>query len=418
MKSFDFSIAAISETLACRPLLGIGNYSFWFSALLLATTCLVLPAQAAQRLDIKTLVDEPNTEIYSPIFFPSSSKVAFVKKKHQPDFHEAEAFTDSELRTFRDKSKTDARWGDPEVTLLPDDGTPSIKIDYGWNPEASAKGNRLYYVHQKQPISGKRVLAETQAGNEIYVYDLETKKNREIAAPQSGYFDSPKSHPTEDKITYAICDATNGAYGGSVGVGVYDAAKDSARTILAPAKHFELYDLIGSPIWMGPHIVVSRKTALAKGVWLADSYKFDVLNLSGESPKVIYELKEPVDLVKHEAYIQNSDGKLEVSDNAKTVEIDPENGKVLKESAINTNAEPQGLRSPDNEHEFSNKGKTITIKNCKSGQKLTATISGDIASAVWSPDSKHMLVVMTINTKHRGEEVFDRDRLVRIDLPE
>ncbi|MCW5821342.1 MAG: hypothetical protein KIT34_00980 [Cyanobacteria bacterium TGS_CYA1] len=388
------------------------------STLLLTTTCLVLPAHAAQKLDIKTLVDEPNTEIYSPIFFPSSSKVAFVKKKHEPDFHEAEAFTDSELRTIRDKSKVDPRWGDPEVTLLPGDGTPSIKIDYGWNPEASAKGDRLYYVHQKQPISGKRVLAETQAGNEIYVYDLDKKKSREIAAPQSGYFDSPKSHPTEDKIAYAVCDATNGAYGGSVGVGVYDASKDSARTILAPAKHFELYDLIGSPVWLGPNMVVSRKTALEKGVWLADSYKFDVLNLSGESAKVIYELKEPVDLVKHEAYIQHSDGKLEVSDNAKAVEIDPENGKVLKETALKTNAEPQGMRSPDNVLEFSNIGKIITIKNCMSSHKLAATIPGDIASAVWSPDSKHMLIVMTINKKHRQEEVFDRDRLVKIDLPD
>ncbi|MDX2105563.1 MAG: hypothetical protein SFY67_04090 [Candidatus Melainabacteria bacterium] len=388
------------------------------NTLLLATSCLVLPAHSAQKLDIKTLVDEPNTEIYSPIFLRSSSKVAFVKKKHEPDFHEAEAFTDSELRAFRDRSKTDARWGDPEVTLLTDDGTNSIKIDYGWNPEASAKGDRLYYVHQKQPISGKRVLAETQAGNEIYAYDLITKMNREVAAPQSGYFDSPKSHPTQDKITYAICDATNGAYGGSVGVGVYDAVRNTGRTILAPAKHFELYDLVGSPIWMGPNILVSRKTALGKGVWLADSYKFDVLNLSGETPKVIYELKEPVDLVKHEAYIQNNDGKLEVSDNVKTVQIDPDNGKVLKEIAVKTDTEPQGLRSPDNLFEFSKKGKTITIKNCKSGQKLTATISGDIASAVWSPDSKHMLIVMTINKKHRHEEVFDRDRLVKIDLPD
>lgn len=103
---------------------------------------------------------------------------------------------------------------------------------------------------------------------------------------------------------------------------------------------------------------------------------------------------------------------------SKRVEIDPENGKVLKETAIQEDAEPQGMRSPNDEHEFSSKGKIITIKNCKSGQKLTATIPGEMASAVWSSDSKRMLIVMTINTKHRGEEVFDRDRLVQIDLPE
>lgn len=133
-------------------------------------------------------------------FSPSSSKVAFVKKKHEPSFHEAEAFTNSELRTVRDKSKIDPRWGDPEVTLLPNDGTPSIKIDYGWNPESSAKGDRLYHVHQKQPISGKRVLAQTQSGNEIYVYDLGKKKSREIAALRRDISTLPNLIPQTTKL--------------------------------------------------------------------------------------------------------------------------------------------------------------------------------------------------------------------------
>lgn len=390
-----------------------------FRNLLLATTCfLVLPVQAAQKLEVKTLVDEVNTELYSPVFIPGSAKVAFVKKKHEPDFHEAEAYSDSELQAFRDRSKTDSRWSDPEVTLLPGDGTAAIKIGYGWNPEASTKGDRLYYVHQKQPISGKRVLAETQAGNEIYAYDFATKKNREVAAPQSGYLNLPTAHPTDDMIAYAICDATNGAYGGNVGIGIYDAAKDTGHTALVPAKHFELYDLIGSPIWVGSNLVVARRTPLSKGIWLADSYKFDVLNLAGESPKVIYDRKEPVDLIRRQVHIQYLAGKLEVSDDSKSVEIAPDDGKVLKETDVLPDAELKPLPSPDNNHEFSMDGKKIVIKNCKSGEKLTAPVAGELVSAVWSPDSRRMLMVMTINKKKSGEEVFDRDRLLQIELPE
>lgn len=386
--------------------------------LLAATFLLALPAQAARKLEVKTLVDQANTELYSPVFIPGSAQVAFVKKKHQPDFHEAEAYSESELERFRERSKTDSRWSDPEVTILPADGNAAIKIDYGWNPEASTKGDRLYYVRQKQPISGKRVLAETQAGNEIYAYDFATKKNSEVAAPQSGYLDLPTAHPTEDMIAYAICDATNGAYGGNVGIGVYDATKGSRRTALAPAKHFELYDLIGSPIWVGSNLVVARRTPLSKGVWLADSYKFEVLNLTGEKPKVIYDRKDPVDLVKHQVQLQCLAGKLEISDDSKSVEIAPDDGKVLKETKALPDAELKPLPSPDNKHEFSMDGKKVVIRNCKSGEKLSTTVSGELISAVWSPDSRRMLMVVTINKKKNGEAVFDRDRLLQIDLPE
>lgn len=390
-----------------------------FPNLLLAATCfLVLPVQAAQKLEVKTLVDEVNTELYSPVFIPGSAKVAFVKKKHEPDFHEAEAYSESELQAFRGKSETDPRWSDPEVTLLPGDGTASIKVDYGWNPEASTKGDQLYYVHQKKPISGKRVLAETQAGNEIFAYDIATNKSREVAAPESGYLDLPTAHPTDDMIAYAICDATNGAYGGNVGIGIYDATKGTRRTALAPAKHFELYDLVGSPIWVGSNLVVARRTPLGKGVWLADSYKFDVLNLAGEAPKVIYDRKEPVDLVKNQVHIEYLAGKLAVSDDAKSVEIAPDDGKVLNETTLSSDSELKPLGSPDGSHEFSMDGKKIVVKNRQSGETLTALVTGELVTAVWSPGSRRMLMVMTINKKKNGEEVFDRDRLLQVDLPE
>jgi hypothetical protein len=74
------------------------------------------------------------------------------------------------------------------------------------------------FSRQKKPLTGLRALAETQAGNDIQVFDCERKEARTVAEPPTGYFDNPIFLPDGHSIAYAVNEAVNGAMGGSVGI--------------------------------------------------------------------------------------------------------------------------------------------------------------------------------------------------------
>lgn len=161
---------------------------------------------------------EPDTELYQPSFSPDGSEIALVRKRHIPDFAEADGLSEDDLKKRTAPIDKNERYADPEVIVLKiGDKTPS-RLDWGWSPAFSPDGTHIAYAFQKKPISRFRILAETMEGNDIRLHRRADKSVRVLASPKTGYLDSPVFSPDGRTIRYSLCAAVNGAYGGEVGV--------------------------------------------------------------------------------------------------------------------------------------------------------------------------------------------------------
>ncbi len=397
-------------------------------ALLIGVALQLTPMSAqAASLEVKTLVSDENAELYGQIFVPKTSKIAFVRKLHEPDFHEAESFSESELQKIHGQKDTNPRWSDPEVTLVDLDGQNRQTVDYGWSPEPSSTGDKIYYIHQKKPISGLRVLAKSQEGNELFVFDRISGEKKLVVAPTAGYIDNPISSPSGDQIAYTLCDATNGEWGGAVGVGVYDTTSGAAKTLLEPAKHFNLFDLIGSVIWQTSlpasenksDLVCVRQTPQTEGTFLSDRYVWELLNLTDGSPKTLYKRNASLDLGldKRPEVAIDSNGHLSVLDGKLTTIVDPATGKTVSEKVSTRDTKTGGMKSPDGLFELLPSEGSLVIRDTKTGKKMSTKLAGKLQSIKWSPNSSCLAAVITKNKVIEGEEVFDRDCLILVSIP-
>ncbi len=188
-------------------------HKFSVSALLLLAGSCVLSAAEKPLWTWQ----EPDTELYQPCFSPDSRAIALVRKKHIPDFAEAEMLSEEDRKKRTSPIEKDERYADPEVIVLKIGETTPSRVDWGWSPAFSPDGTSIAYAFQKKPISRFRILAETMAGNDIRLYHLTGKSTRVLAEPKTGYLDSPVFSPDGARIKYSLCDAVNGAYGGEVG---------------------------------------------------------------------------------------------------------------------------------------------------------------------------------------------------------
>lgn len=376
---------------------------------------LTAAASAEPTLQVKTVLDDRDIELYTPRFVPNSSDIVVVRKAHEPDFHEAEAFSEKELNKSRGKANQNPRWADPEVTLVSSDGKNRKVIDNGWSPEPTPKGNKVYYIKQVEPISGKRVLADTQKGNALYSFEIPTSTKRELVVPTSGYIDAPRVHPSEQKVAYDLCDHINGAYGGPVGIGVYDESTGKSQTYLEPTKHFNLFDLIGPTFWNKASLITLRQTPTSEGVWLADEYTWDILKLENGAQSVLYKDETPIKAYGKTLRIsETTDGQIELIDGDKVSKLNAMDGTVIETRA---RPESQGMASPDGRFEAiltEDDSVEVTIK--ASGEKLKTKMPGQVQTMLWSPDSNSLAAVVTKNRKHQGMDVFDRDNLLLIVL--
>ena len=231
------------------------------------------------KWDVVWRWQEPNYEVYGPAFSPHRDELAFVRKFHVPDGHEAELIPEKKLAEYRKRIDTDKRFEDPEIVVARIRDNKLERLDWGWSPSFSPDGNKITYAHQKKPISGFRVLAKTLEGNEIRIYNRSTKVTSTIAAPDSGYFSDPIFSPVGDSVLYSLSDAVNGAYGGNVGVGSVTVTSKESQLLYAPTKDHGLYQLIDSKQFIGGRVMVIRMRPDGPGVHLADSYTYELLEL-------------------------------------------------------------------------------------------------------------------------------------------
>lgn len=366
-------------------------------------------------LNLLTVVSIANNELYTPVFLGASDKLAVVIRPHEPDFHEAEAYTEKELRKDDGAKKKDPRLCDPRVTIVSLGGASPEFVDYGWSPESSKDGDHVFYTHQELPITGKRVLAETQKGNQIYIFSQKTKNKVQLVAPTSGYLDYASVSPSGDKLAYAICDATNGAWGGTVGAGVFDLKAGKNDFVLPPEKHFDLFDLIGRGFWQGEELYVRRAVPGDKGMYIANKYFTTLINTADKS-KPIWTAPESDD--GGHFGMGAVGGNFVINDGETMTTIDRAGKQISSRKVPSQNAQIW-QESPDGNYLATADNGLLTVTIKASGKKYIAKLAGkEAVSLIWQQanSQNRLAVVTTVQKTKGGEEVFERDVLQVADL--
>jgi len=93
------------------------------------------------------------------------------------------------------------------------------------------------------PISGYRIIASTSNGNEIRLYNRNTRKKKVIASPEKSSFMYP-IFVDSTHILWEISEPVNGSYGGGSGLVLYDIAKQRSETIRHPVYAYKKYSII------------------------------------------------------------------------------------------------------------------------------------------------------------------------------
>ena len=177
-------------------------------------------------------------EVYSPRFSPDGRRVAFVINGHWPDGGELVGMDEkryAELRAKLDaKTKADPRWNDPRIVVLDLDTKKLTEVDFGYDPAFSPDGATLAYQRQKKVITGRRILADTLEGNSICLWHSETGKSEILIEPEKDYLASPLFSPDGRKLAYAQAGHANGAWGGDLGVMLYDFESKKSEPLPPP----------------------------------------------------------------------------------------------------------------------------------------------------------------------------------------
>jgi len=227
-----------------RQTAAISNYYFRVLPLLttiprlgLALTLIVYATTAASqsRLPIKRVLtwSQPGTEIDSVSFSRDGKFIAIVSRAHEADGDEAEGLPESYFRTMEERNRKDPRFADPIIKMIDLKGKTVCEVSFGWNPSISPDDKELAYSRQVKPITGLRVLAETEAGNDIQLFDCQTKRSMLIAAPDTGYLDDPSFVADGGALVYTENKAVNGAYAGAISVEQFDLRLNRKTTLLS-----------------------------------------------------------------------------------------------------------------------------------------------------------------------------------------
>lgn len=345
---------------------------------------------------------EPDTELYQPSFSQDGKEIALVRKRHIPDYAEAEGLSEDERKKRSAPIEKNERHADPEVIILKiGDKTPT-RVDWGWSPAFSPDGSQIAFAFQKKPISRFRILAETMAGNDIRLFRRADNSIRVLAEPRSGYLDGPVFSPDGSRIVYSFCDAINGAYGGDVGVGQASLDDQSGEPLYDPAKDFGLFHLISAPRFVGDRVLVVRSKPLAAGTYLSDKYSCELLDL-GPPLKSLYTWKNQKAFAEVHDFAITPEKNVLVFDTAwRGITASPEPAKK------DGDAEKTGSLSPDSRLMTVMTDSGLEIVHRASGKTLRKlAIPGRIQAAAWSPDSRRLAVITTKG----DEENFETDVL-------
>ncbi len=332
---------------------------------------------------------EPNTELYQPAFSHNGSEIAFVRKFHIPDGHEAEGVDDAEMAEIWRKVDANERYADPEVvvvTLRDDSLTP---VGWGWSPSFSPDDRALVYAHQRRPSSRLRILASTLEGNSIQMLDRETGEVSTVAEPDIGFLADPLYSPDGSRLVYSIGAAVNGAWPGHIGVGQVDLESGRTERVYPPRKDFGFYQLIDDPRFVDGRLLALRARPAAAGdVYLASAYEYDLIDVEAPSQPLFSWGTKKLNQRPTRGFGASSKGGIVVFDRGwRTL------GSQPKASDAETERPVPGNLSPNGEYAAMIRGGQIAVSRISDRTSWTVPLTGTPREIVWSPDSGRVAVV-------------------------
>jgi hypothetical protein len=359
-----------------------------------------------------------NHEIYDPSFSTDNQRVVLTAKLHWPDGHEAEGVPLEVFRGLQARIKKAPRVADPTVLVVRSGADPGQFVGYGWEP-TFAGDNTVAFARQEQPLGGLRTLAETLAGNDIVIADLVDGKTRTLARPQAGYLSGPSLSPDGKHLVYHLSDATNGSFGGAVGVGLVDLANGANATLLPPRKEHALHVLVGDPFWYEGQLLVVRRIPMAAGTYLADEYVSELLNLSSHA-ETVYSWGRgdldslPTTLSLDELLVRTAKGQWGRLD-LRTKEWTPLGRSLrLPDCSIPGPDRLWLIWSCEEEAEQGKRGFWLMDWQANRDYPLLDVAGRLPAGASWSPDGTHIALVTMPDTF--SERPFDQDEMIVLRL--
>jgi hypothetical protein len=368
---------------------------------------------AGDRVNVISRWLAKNLELYDVTFSPDGTEIAFVQRSHWPDGHEAESVAASELTELKNRAKTEPRFNDPDVRLAAVSLQGSESVAWGWAPAFSPDARKIAFARQKEPLTGRRVLASTLAGNEIAVYDRTSKAAAPVAVPARGHFASPSFTPDGVAIVFAYGDAINGSWPGGVGLGRVDLSTKQVRPLIAPAKEHGFPVLVGPASWVHGHLLTLVQRPTSGGVHLAHSYAVSLLDATGE-PRILYTWKSP--LPAGEAEYRPATSGVQVRDGRwKTLGLRTDQGHAHGASEPESpGADEESYPSPDGAKRAVVREGSITIEDGRhSTRRAEFAVAGQVAGMTWSVDGSRLAIV---TTHLEADERFVGDELTIVEL--
>lgn len=370
-------------------------------------------------------------EIRTPQFSVDGNFIVVVSRVHVADGGEAEGLPESYFSALKERQRKDPRFADPIIKLLDLHGKTVCEVSYGWSPSISLDNKSLVYSRQKKAITGLRELAETQAGNDIQLFDCEKKQARLIAEPDTGYLDNPFFFPDGNQIVYSENEAVNGASGGPVGIGRFDLQKDHKSTLLSKktfpaipcpptASGKETRDSFmcsqtGNPTSSFPQLLLQvapadNQLVVLLGIpipspgdtYVASTYDINLVSLVPETNEILSMGKMDMASPDEPTFQSVSDRRLVIfSQYWKLFSLST--GKWLTEVGPR-NTRRRSVYSPDLKYyltvEPSDDPYHFVLYQTTDGKKLATlpkTVNADALDAVWSRDSKRFAIVGVSN---------------------
>jgi WD40-like Beta Propeller Repeat len=373
----------------------------------------------------------PGGEIRTPQFSFDGNFIVLVSRVHVADGGEAEGLPESYFSALQERQHKDPRFADPVIKLLDLHGKTVCEVSYGWNPSISPDNKSVAYSRQKKAITGLRELAETEAGNDIQLFDCEKKQARLVAEPDTGYLDDPFFFPDGNSIVYSENEAVNGASGGPVGIGRFDLQQNHKSTLLSkktvPAipcpptasdkgtRDSFLCSQISNPTSSFPQLLFQVAPAdnqlfVLLGIpipspgdsYTASTYDIRLISLVPETNEILAMGKMDIANPDEPTFQLVSDRRMMIfSQYWKLFSLST--GKWLTEIGPR-NTRKRSVYSPDLKYyltvEPSDDPDHLVLCQTIDGQKLATfpkTVNPDVLDAVWSRDSKRFAIVGVSN---------------------
>lgn len=364
----------------------------------------VLARAQANEIKPAWTYSESNTEIYSPEIF--GEEVAYVKKFHWPDGHDAESYPSAYFDKLRQRAKKEPRFGDPRVVIHHLKTGKVEEVDYGWDPQLSKDEGFLVYAKQIKPMAGLRQVASSFFGNSIVLFDRKNNKSLVLAQPKNSeiYFSKPVFSIDQKKVIFELNAKANGAWGAPVGVSEVRIKDKKLREVMGLRQSIGLYHLAIAKFLRPKGLYFLEAIPKEKGTHFAKTYQCELKKVGQKTPVFSLESKN------------NCPAMLEISDKEELWVYDQVWKQKIDKSWSPLSCEVPGYLSPDKKRLITDTLEVYDFNDCKKLFSLKTPLKHQVVRQVKFSQNDNRVLVLVSEYKEAPYLGFVKDHLMIFDI--